>query len=66
MKVHPCPKCGRRLQQSGELVAEGRTYPSFQCDECIVEAVMFGEPIELALTFWLDEAGRVQYPPAEI
>ena len=54
----PCPKCGRRLERSGEIQFDGIAYPVFQCDECLVETEMFGEPIEVALTFAVNEDGR--------
>ena len=53
--THPCPKCGRILQQDGEVSGNGVTYPMFQCDECVVEDKTFGE---VALTFMLDENNK--------
>ena len=51
----PCPKCGRRLAKSGEVVVDGKACPVFQCDECLKTVEMFGAPFEVALTFAVDE-----------
>lgn len=61
-RTFACPKCGRRLEESGEIAWEGRACPVFQCDECLVRATMFGEPFEVALTFAVDEEGRAFDP----
>lgn len=53
-----CPKCGRQLQASGEVEFEERTVPVYQCDECLVQTEMFGEPVEVALTFAVNAAGQ--------
>jgi hypothetical protein len=63
MRTHPCPKCGRTLEQSGEVTAGGHgPFPVFQCDDCIVDADVFGETFPVAYTFALDEQGRVFDP----
>ena len=54
----PCPKCNRPLTRSGEVEVEGAAFPVFQCDECIVQTVMYGEPFEVALTFAVDAEGK--------
>src|SRR5262245_60895338 len=54
----PCPKCGRTLEQSGEVVVHNVTLPIFQCDECIVVTDFMGEPFELALTFAVGQDGK--------
>jgi hypothetical protein len=61
----PCPKCGRRLEKSGEIEHEGNFCPVFQCDECLVAVSMFGEPIEVALTFAVDDQGRAFDPATD-
>ena len=61
----PCPKCGRLLQKSGEVSIEDAAFPVFQCDECIVQAEMFGEPFEVALTFAVDADGKPFDPATE-
>jgi endogenous inhibitor of DNA gyrase (YacG/DUF329 family) len=64
LKTHPCPKCGRTLVQSGELESEGRIYPTFQCEECVVTVDFLGETTEIALTFALDKEGQ-PFDPAD-
>jgi hypothetical protein len=61
----PCPKCGRKLQRSGEVEVEDATFPVFQCDECIVQVEMYGEPFESALTFAVDAEGKPFDPASE-
>jgi hypothetical protein len=61
-----CPKCRRLLAPAGEFIfPDGKKLPSFQCDECLVTVDMFGEPMELPLTFCLDERGQPFDPGAE-
>jgi hypothetical protein len=55
------------LQQAGEIQTDGaEPRPVYECPECIVEGELFGEKFEAALTFWLDEQGQPQYPPANL
>jgi hypothetical protein len=54
----PCPRCNRTLLRSGEVEIEGTEFPVFQCDECLVQADMFGEPFEVAFTFAVDAEGK--------
>ena len=61
----PCPKCGRTLRRSGEFAVNGVEFPVFQCDECIVEAEMYGEPFETALTFAVGADGKPFDPATE-
>jgi hypothetical protein len=61
----PCPKCRRLLEQSGEVELRGQTYPVFQCDQCVVQVEMFGEPFDSALTFAVDGAGMAFDPASE-
>jgi hypothetical protein len=68
-KTHPCPKCGRILQQSGEATVscgDGTqlVVPVFQCDECLMNFDFGGESMEIALTFALDEKGQ-PFDPAD-
>jgi hypothetical protein len=53
------------LEQSGEATVTGQKFPVFQCDECIVEAEMFGKPMEVAFTFALDGDGKPFDPATE-
>jgi transcription elongation factor Elf1 len=55
----PCPKCGRLLEQSGEVSIGKITLPTFQCDECLVNQEIMGEKMEMALTFALGPDGKV-------
>lgn len=52
------------LVQSGTLESEGRTYPTFQCDECLMKVDFLGEASEVALTFALDDEGQ-PFDPAD-
>jgi hypothetical protein len=54
----PCPKCNRTLRRSGEVTVEGADFPVFQCDECLVQAMMYGEPFEVAFTFAVNAEGE--------
>jgi hypothetical protein len=65
LDTFPCPKCGRTLQRSGEVEVEDVTFPVFQCDECVVETEMYGEPFETALTFAVDAAGKPFDPASD-
>jgi hypothetical protein len=62
MRSHPCPKSGRALQQSGEMEFAGHVVPVFQCDHCTIETEMFGEWVEVAVTFSVDAQGRIPNP----
>lgn len=62
MLQHPCPKCNRTLTQSGELIVDGKTLPTFQCDECLEVAEISGEKFEMALTFCLGDDGKPIFP----
>jgi hypothetical protein len=56
--THPCPKCSRILPQSGEAVVDDRSYPVYQCDECLMTADVCGENMEIALTFAIGDDGK--------
>lgn len=62
-----CPKCGKRLEQSGEitLTADGpeQIFPVFQCDDCPMTFEVEGQPFQGVYTFVLDEEGRPFDPP---
>jgi uncharacterized Zn finger protein len=62
MERFPCPKCGRSLEASGLLTIDGVDHPVYQCDDCTETATVFGEEMELAVTFAVDQAGRVFKP----
>ena len=61
----PCPECGRALLRSGAVAVEGADFPVFQCDECVVQTEMFGEPFEAALTFAVDAKGQPFDPASD-
>ena len=61
----PCRKCGRTLPRSGEVAVNGVELPVFQCDEGIVEAEMYGEQFETALTFAVGADGKPFDPATE-
>lgn len=68
--THPCPKCNRTLQQSGEVaITDDKerplTLPVFQCDECLVTVDFLGEKVEIALTFALDPDGQPFDPASD-
>ena len=54
----PCPRCGRTLKRSGEVAVEGADFPVFQCDDCILQVEMYGEPFQVAFTFAVDAQGK--------
>ena len=68
----PCPRCNAVLEQDGELVFEGKSLPVFQCKACKVAVDMFGERMQVQLTFCVDAEGRAfdpampdgSFPPA--
>ncbi len=68
VNTHPCPKCGRPLEPSGETTTSddsGRILERFtvyQCDECLVHEELFGERTEMALTFVLGRDGMPRDP----
>jgi hypothetical protein len=51
----PCPKCGRKLPPSGVAEVDGQFIATYQCDECIVKARMFGQLMDLPLTFCVND-----------
>ena len=59
----PCPKCARVLQPCGVIaVDEGPEQPVYQCDECLTPSEVLGVKMDMALTFCIDEKGRVFNP----
>jgi len=60
MRTHPCPKCSRPIEQSGEATVAGETLPVFQCDRCIVDFL----GMQVPFTFCVDAQGRA-FDPAE-
>lgn len=60
-----CPQCSRTLERSGVVEFEGKSFPVFQCEECVVKCEMFGEEFDVALTFAVDEEGRPFDPASE-
>lgn len=64
-KRQNCPRCGRSLEQSGEVMdAGGQVLAVFQCDECLRRVDFMGERMEVALTFAVDSSGRA-FDPAD-
>lgn len=53
---HACPRCGRILNQDGEIDFVGRVMPTFTCGECMTELKLGAgaESIQLPYTFALD------------
>ena len=64
MQTVPCPKCGRLLEQSGEIAVESGVFPVYQCDACIQTELIEGQPFAVAYTFCLDAAGT-PFNPAD-
>ncbi len=59
-----CPKCSRTLQASGEITDEnGDVFATYQCDECIKVTNVFGQKMELHLTFAVKDGQP--FDPAE-
>ena len=58
-QTHLCPKCGRLLMQSGEVLFDDVRLPVFACDECLVDVDELGETTKACLTFTLDEDGEI-------
>ena len=56
-ETHVCPKCGRLLIQSGEVLFDDVHLPVFACDDCVVDVDLLGETGKACLTFTLDENG---------
>jgi hypothetical protein len=61
----PRPKCGRKLQRSGDVEVEDATFPGFQCDEYIGTWKVEGENFETAFTFAVDAEGKPFDPASE-
>ena len=61
IKSHDCPKCGCRLERSGELTLDGQPVPLaiFQCDDCVESVEVEGEPFDMALTFAVTGDGQL-------
>ncbi len=57
-----CPKCQRELTLSGEADCEGRTLAVYQCDECTTPWEFDGQTFSTALTFAVDQDGRLVDP----
>ena len=56
--------CGATLQRCGIVTYQGQACPVFQCDKCRKDTLMFGEPIQVALTFLVSAEG-VAVDPVE-
>lgn len=67
-----CPKCGRRCAASGELTIDDcdgrgpRTFPVYQCDECITPGGGDYEGLEFSLTWFVRDGGAVVVPEATL
>lgn len=65
-KYH-CPSCSRLLDACGAVSVDGgEEMPVFQCDDCVKPVVLFGESIELALTFYVNAQGQPVDPAADL
>ena len=62
----PCPKCGRLLEPAGVIDHPGGRLPTYQCDECLKTVEMFGETVEIALTFCVDKDGNAFDPGDDV
>jgi hypothetical protein len=62
----PCLECGRLLVASGIVHDDDGSYRVFQCDHCLVQTDLFGESIEVALTFAMNDQGQIFDPAAEL
>jgi hypothetical protein len=65
--AHPkqsCPRCNRLLEAAGVITFQGREFPSYQCDECLKTVDLFGEKMQVALTFCVDDQGK-PFDPAD-
>lgn len=56
--------CGAILERCGIVTYKGKTAPVFQCETCKKTVEMFGENVEVALTFLVDQDGKA-IDPAE-
>jgi uncharacterized Zn finger protein len=57
-EVWHCPKCGAELHAAGVLVLNGAECSVFQCDSCSIVKPFLGNPLEVALTFAVNDAGQ--------
>lgn len=57
-EVWHCPKCGAELHSAGVLHLDGQDCSVFQCDSCVIVKPFLGEPIEVALTFAVNDAAQ--------
>jgi hypothetical protein len=60
-----CPKCGRQLDASGVVSIDGGPErPVYLCEDCLVPTQVFGETMQMPLTFYIDRHGRAVNPAA--
>lgn len=65
VKEFACPGgCGATLKQCGIVTYQGKTAPVFQCETCTKSVEMFGEKVDVALTFLVNQDGKA-IDPAE-
>lgn len=57
-----CPRCGRALPASGELVVDGVACAVYQCGRCIMDVEFGGEKVSVAVTFCVNENGHAIDP----
>lgn len=58
----PCPKCHRPLETSGEIDTNESKLAVYQCDDCVVSWTFEGQQFPVALTFAVDQDGRMFDP----
>jgi hypothetical protein len=58
----PCPGCRRSLEPTGEIDMDGQKLTVYQCDDCVVSWKLEGQEFPAALTFAIDEDGRMFDP----
>ena len=57
-----CPKCKQELSADGQLEVDGQTMAVYQCIDCTRTWEFDGETFEFALTFAIDNAGKMYDP----
>jgi len=60
--VTECPLCGLTLPASGELLVDDVSCVVYQCERCTRRVTLFGETIDVALTFVRDTDGNAVDP----
>lgn len=64
IETYHCPTCSALLERSGSVAVNGEEFPVFQCDTCTKMVEMFGEQVEVAVTFLVNGKGEA-FDPAD-